>query len=227
MADAGEKIIIYGHQASRASRPYWLLREYGMKINEDFIEVDTGGPVTGFNDVRDSEEFLALNPHARIPVIRDANGIFYESNTILRYLAAVYGKNSLWSQDPAERAHAEAWMDWELCKLQPDFLELFWSYYRTPENARDRDVIEAAAARLYAHFRLLDDHLRRQPYLGGERLSVGDISCGVCMYRYFEMGYEVECPEHVMQWYERLARRPAYRQAVMRAFEELYGRTDY
>ena len=39
-----DKIVIYGHQASRASRPYWLLREYGMQINEDFIEVDTGGP---------------------------------------------------------------------------------------------------------------------------------------------------------------------------------------
>ncbi len=48
-----DKILIYGHQASRASRPYWLLREYGMEIGEDFLEVDTGGPVTGFNDVRD------------------------------------------------------------------------------------------------------------------------------------------------------------------------------
>ena len=57
-----EKIVIYGHQASRASRPYWLLREYEMVINEDFLEVDTGGPVTGYNEVRDSEEFLAFNP---------------------------------------------------------------------------------------------------------------------------------------------------------------------
>jgi len=48
-----EKIVIYGHQASRASRPYWLLREYGKVINEDFLEVDTGGPVTGYNEVRD------------------------------------------------------------------------------------------------------------------------------------------------------------------------------
>jgi hypothetical protein len=44
---SSDKIVIYGHQASRASRPYWLLREYGMTINEDFIEIDTGGPVTG------------------------------------------------------------------------------------------------------------------------------------------------------------------------------------
>ena len=34
-----DKITIYGHQASRASRPYWLFREYGMTIGEDFLEV--------------------------------------------------------------------------------------------------------------------------------------------------------------------------------------------
>ena len=34
-----DKIVIYGHQASRASRPYWLLREYGMQIHEDVSQV--------------------------------------------------------------------------------------------------------------------------------------------------------------------------------------------
>ena len=65
-----EKIVIYGHQASRASRPYWLLREYGKVLNEDFLEVDTGGPVTGYNEVRDSGDFLALNPYRLIPVMK-------------------------------------------------------------------------------------------------------------------------------------------------------------
>ena len=64
-----DKIVIYGHQASRASRPYWLLREYGMQIHEHFIEVHTGGPVTGFNDVRDSAEYLRLNPYRLIPTL--------------------------------------------------------------------------------------------------------------------------------------------------------------
>ena len=118
-------------------------------------------------------------------------------------------------------------MDWELCRLQPDFIELFWAFYRTPEGERDQAVIEAAASRLRAHFRLLDRQLQLQPYLGGERLSVGDIACGVCLYRYFEMGYEVERPEFVMQWYRRLAQREAYRETVMRDFEELYGRTEF
>jgi hypothetical protein len=31
-------LTIYGHPASRASRPYWLLREYGLKVGMDFLE---------------------------------------------------------------------------------------------------------------------------------------------------------------------------------------------
>ena len=98
-----EKIVIYGHQASRASRPYWLFREYGKVINEDFLEVDTGGPVTGYNEVRDSEDFLALNPYRLIPVMRHGDVILYESQAICQYIAELLG-GPLSAQDAGERA---------------------------------------------------------------------------------------------------------------------------
>jgi glutathione S-transferase len=34
------------------------------------------------------------------------------SNTIVRYLAAQYGQNRLWIDNPAARAVGEKWMDW-------------------------------------------------------------------------------------------------------------------
>ena len=90
------KIVIYGHQASRASRPYWLLREYGKAINEDFLEVDTGGPVTGFNEVRDSDQFLKLNPYKLIPVMQHGDLVLYESQAICQYIAEYLG-DGVWS----------------------------------------------------------------------------------------------------------------------------------
>jgi glutathione S-transferase len=87
--------------------------------------------------------------------------------------------------------------------------------------------IEAAARRCAQHFELLDAHLQRQPYLAGDYFSVGDIPCAVCLYRYFEMGFEVARPPAVMQWYQRLTHRGAYRDAVMTPFEELRGRVDF
>ena len=92
-------LTIYGHQASRASRPYWLLRELGKKKGVDWDEVDTGGPVTGYTAVRDSAEFLAMNPNRLIPVMIDPGApdsegkslVLYESMAICQHIAAKFG----------------------------------------------------------------------------------------------------------------------------------------
>jgi glutathione S-transferase len=118
-------------------------------------------------------------------------------------------------------------MDWELATLQPDFIDLFWGFFRTPEAARDARAIAAAARRCARDFEALDRRLQTSPYLGGKRFGIGDIPCAVCLYRYFEMGFEVPRPEQVLRWYARLAERPAYRATVMTAFDELRGRLEF
>ena len=205
--------------AYNVQKVLWILAELDL----DFHHHDVGSNVGDL----ETPEFLALNPHARIPMIRDAGEVVWESNTIVRYLAARYADNSLWQQDPLERSRAERWMDWELSRLQPDFIDLFWGYYRTPVAERDQAFIEAAAQRCVSHFELLDRHLQRQPYLAGDYFSMGDIPCAVCLYRYFNMGLVLEQPRFVMQWYRRLSRRDAYRTVVMTAFDELEGRVDF
>lgn len=197
----------------------WMLAELGLDYQHHDVGSNPGDLQT--------PEMLALNPHARVPLIRDDGAVIWESNSIVRYLAARYGGAELYPPDPFQRSLAERWMDWELSKLQPDFIELFWGYYRTPADARNMAQVEAAAQRCASHFELLDQHLRQQPYLAGDSFSVGDIPCAVCLYRYFEMGFDVPKPDYVMQWYQRLCQRDAYRGVVMQAFDELKGRVDY
>ena len=213
-------IEIWGRaNAYNVQKALWMLRELEL----EFVHHDLGS-VAG---ELETGAFLRLNPHARIPVIRDGDSVVWESNTILRYLGARYDAGGLWPQDAYRRSLAERWMDWELATLQPDFIDLFWGYYRTPEKARDKDAIAAAARRCERDFEMLDRHLERVPYLGGDAFGIGDIPCAICLYRYFEMGYEVPEPPFVMQWYARLAKRPAYRETVMKAFDELFGRLEF
>jgi glutathione S-transferase len=51
-----------------------------------------------------SPEYLALNPNALVPVIRDGGLVLWESNTICRYLAAREGRTDLLPNEPAPRA---------------------------------------------------------------------------------------------------------------------------
>ena len=205
--------------AYNVQKALWILRELGL----EFIHYDVG---SRRGDL-DTPEFLALNPHGRIPVIRDNDAVVWESNSIVRYLAARYDPVTLWPPEPLARSCAERWMDWELDKLQPDFIDLFWGFYRTPAESRDHRLIDAARQKCAQHFRQLDRHLERQPFVAGESFTMGDIPCGICLYRYFEMGLDVEKPAGVMQWYGRLSQREAYRNTIMTPFDELKGRVDF
>ena len=118
-------------------------------------------------------------------------------------------------------------MDWALATLQPDFMDLFWGFYRTPAEKRDLPRVDTLVARCAEHFRLLDRQLAGKPSLGGIGLSMADIPVGTALYRYFELEIEHPAVLNVTAWYERLRLRAPYRQHVMIPFDDLRGRLQY
>lgn len=59
--------------------------------------------------VNHDADYLAMNPNGLVPLLRDdeCELVLWESNTIVRYLAAQYGVNRLWIDNPARRAEGE------------------------------------------------------------------------------------------------------------------------
>ena len=108
-----------------------------------------------------------MNPHGRIPVIDDGGTFVWESHSILRYLAARYGRPGFWHEDPAEQSRADRWMDWSQTTLQPTFLNgVFRGYFRTPPEQRDTVRVEQSIAQCAQHFQALDAALAAQPFRG-------------------------------------------------------------
>ncbi len=213
-------LTIWGRPSSfNTQKVLWLADELSL----NYKHIPAGGSFGGL----DTPQFLALNPHGRVPVIDDDGTVVWESHAILRYLAARYVKPEFWSEDPGDRARVERWMDWAQTTLQPDFLMgVFWAFYRTPERARNWEAIRANVACCAQHFRLLDNVLSGQAYLCGDTINLADIPAGTALYRYFALDIERPSVPNVEAWYQRLQLRPAYRTQVMRPFEELRGRLD-
>lgn len=212
------QLVLFGRRSAfNVQKVLWALGELGLA----FEHREAGGSFGGL----DTPAFRALNPHGRIPVLLDGDFAVWESHSILRYLGARHGDDGpLWPASAAARSLADRWMDWSQTALQPDFMRLFWGYYRTPEAQRDPAAIAAALEACDRHFRLLDEQLRSRPYLAGSAFSLGDIPAGTCLYRYFEMGVDPPTHPHVARWYARLSVRPAYREHVQVPFGELRGR---
>jgi glutathione S-transferase len=213
-------IQLFGrHTSYNVQKVLWTLDELCI----DYEHTNLGGAYGGL----DTPEFGALNPNRRVPVLDDDGLVIWESNAIVRYLAAKYDRGNLWRQDPGERSYADRWMEWAECNLLRAFISLFWAYYRTPEQQRDQDAINKMKTRCERFYAQLDDHLSNHPYIAGDSLTMGDIPAGTSLHRYFEMGLDVKKPPNVMAWYERLLQREPYRNRVAEPFKELFGRLDY
>ena len=205
--------------AYNVQKPLWLLAELDL----EFRHYDVG---SNPGDL-DTPEFLALNPHGKVPVLRDGDAVIWESHTVLRYLANRFQAEYLYPRDAFQRSLVERWMDWGHTSLQPAFMDLFWGYYRMPPEMRDHDAIEDARERCRQVFRALDQRLDNNAWLAADDFSLAEIAIGVCLYRYFNMGLEVEQPPAVMDWYQRLSQREPFRNTIMQPFGELEGRIEY
>jgi len=213
-------IKVWGRKnAYNVQKVLWLMGE----LDIDYEHIDVGSMPGDL----DTQEFLAKNPNGRIPLFFDKQTYIWESNTILRYLAASYGKGEFWNDCPVTRTHIDRWLDWELSTLQPDFLGLFWNYYRTPQEQHNHQQIEYFRTRCALRFELINNHLKNNQYMIGETFSIADIAVGTCLYRYFTMDLEIAPLNQVNDWYRLLLQRPSYKNNIAVAFEELKGRLEF
>lgn len=213
-------IRIWGRKSAfNVQKVLWALDETTVR----YERIDAGGPHGGL----ESAEYKARNPNGRIPTLDDDGVIVWESNAIIRYLAAKYGQEALWLSDPAQRAVADQWMDWMQTTLYRDFIDLFWSLVRTPENQRDWCRIRTANERIARHYAILDARLADHAYLAGERFSMADIPAGSTLYRYYAMDIDHPALPNLAHWYARLRSRPAFAANVMMPFDDLRGRTTF
>lgn len=213
-------ITLWGRASScNVQKVLWTLEELSL----EYQHVPLGGDFGGTAD----PSYLEMNPNGRVPTLKDGELVVWESDAIVRYLAARYGAGTLWPEDPAERAVADQWMTWGTTELEVDWIWLFWRLVRTPPSKRDMAAIERHLKASCDRFRLLDRHLQNHDYLAGSRLTMADIPAGMTLYRWFEMEIERPRTPHVEAWYARLCERPAYRKGICIPFDELVGKESF
>ena len=203
---------IWGRQSSvNVQKVLWTCDELGTP----YERIDAGGE---FSDLQ-TDSFRKLNPNARIPVLEDSGFVLWESNAIVRYVAATYGNGQLCPRDPRARADAERWMDWQLTEILPSMRTLFFQLVRARDDERDPAAMERSKIAAAASWRLLDAHLRDRRFLTGDSLSIADIPLGTFVYRWMALPIERPPLPSLIAWFERLSARPHYARNVMRPLE--------
>jgi len=113
-----------------------------------------------------------------VPTIDDNGFILWESNVIVRYLAAKYAKGALYPAELQRRADTERWMDWQQTTVGPPMGILFRGLLRSPPDTIEPAEMKNAERRAGAALAILDAQLARSHYVVGPELNVGDIALG-------------------------------------------------
>ncbi|UXN59803.1 glutathione S-transferase family protein [Phyllobacterium zundukense] len=195
--------------STNVKKALWAAEEVGVP----YENIPAGGAYGVVSD----PSYRAMNPNGLVPTLEDKDLVLWESNTIVRYLAAQYGQSTLYIDDAATRAKAERWMDWATSTLAGPFRDLFWNRVRMSAEERDNAAMEKGLQACGKLFAIVDTALASQPYLSGSKFGIGDIPVGCFAYAWFEMPIERPDHPHLESWYERLKLRPAYQKTVMTA----------
>jgi glutathione S-transferase len=193
--------------ASNVLPVMWALGELDIA----HVRHDVGGSFGGTREA----SYLAMNPNARIPTIKDGNFVLWESNAIVRYLCKRYDRGGLLLPASQEDyALADQWMDWLKTTLYPAYIELFWAVVRTEPVVRDAARIAAYKRATEDAMTILNQQLTKAGFVVGDRLTMADIPFGPLVYRYLNLDIDRPRYPHIETWHLRLLERPAFQKHV-------------
>jgi glutathione S-transferase len=196
------------NNSSNVQKAMWAIGE--MKL--EHTRLDVGG---AFGKNKEAP-YLAMNPNGLVPTLEEDDGfLLWESNSIVRYLAAKHDKAGVIEpKDPKARAIASQWMDWQLSVLGPAITPVFWGLIRTPPEKRDMNAIKTQTEKTIDAMKMLDARLGKAAYVAGDAFSYGDIPVGIMCYRYVNLIKDRPSMPNLDRWYASISSRQAFKDHV-------------
>jgi glutathione S-transferase len=178
----------------------WTLDEIGIP----YERIEAGG---AFGVVA-TPEYKRMNPNSLVPVIEDEGFVLWESNAIVRYLAAKHAEGTLWPRELRQRADIDRWMDWQATTCTPAMRDAFWQLVRTAPERRDAAAVEASRVATEKIMAILDAHLAGRACVAGNSFSPADIVLGCAVHRWLNLPLPREPRPDIERWFATLRARP-------------------
>lgn len=197
--------IIEDGRAPNPRRVRMFLAEKGIEMTYEQLDINEGDHKT--------EEFTALNPMQRIPVlILDDGTAISETISICRYFEAVQPEPSLFGASPLEKATIDMWL--RRCEeklMMPIAIVLRHGNPRMAhlEIPQVPEWGEANRPKVEWMLDVLDKELAGRDYIAGDAYSAADITAltAIDFMRIIKMS--VGDRPNLQAWHERVSARPS------------------
>jgi glutathione S-transferase len=173
-----------------------------LGISYQWIAVDI------LNGETQTPAFLEKNPNGKIPVLELEDGTcLWESNAILNFLAD--GSHFL-PAEPRLRTQVLQWQFFEQYSHEPCIaVARFIQFYLglPQERLAEYHSLQKAGYRALA---VMEQQLKRTPYLVGDRFSIADIALYAYTHVAHQGGFDLSAYPGIVQWLARVKDQPGY-----------------
>jgi glutathione S-transferase len=188
-------LTLYYNRFSLYSRPVWLtLLEKNLSFNLVSLQL---------NGDQFQEEFLAINPFSRIPVLIDDDLPIVESSAILDYLEAKYPTPALLPTQAEVLAKVRMVQAITINELLPAVVGLIINYKNPSE-------LEYARQRAINVLSFFEDLLQDRPYFAGEQFTIAEIVAGTIIPDLTKLGISLASYSNLARWSKHLVLREAW-----------------
>lgn len=155
------------------------------------------------------DDFAAMSPNHKIPLLVDDGRAIFESGAILIHLADKAGR--LLPADGAARSEVLQWLFMQVGSVGPMLGQLWWFRHAGKDNDQALQRYGREVRRLYGVY---DQHLAAHDWLAGGAYSIADIATWPWLASHRELGIDMADYPHVAQWLARIGARDAVRRGV-------------
>jgi glutathione S-transferase len=170
-----------------------------------------------FKGEQNAPDFVAINPHRRVPVLWDDGYVLWESNAILHYLAAQRPEKHLLPDELRPRLLVERWLFWESAHWDPACAIFAFENMLKPVLGRGEPAaaeIERGNGLFARCAAVLEHQLAAQPFIAGDRLTVADLAVSACLVIADRARYPLEPYAAIRRWQGELMALPGWRAAA-------------
>ena len=171
-----------------------------------------------FQAAQKTPEYMAINPNASVPAMRDGDFVLWESNAILQYAADKLGRDDAYPKDLQKRADINRWLLWESSSWFPScYVFLVENCVKPLLGAQpDPAVLDAQLAQFHKLAGILDARLANQPWICGDVPTIADIALAAPMHLHAEQQLPLADHVHLQRWMtERVENLPSWQKTYV------------
>ena len=182
-----------------------------LGIDYEMVFVDFG------KQAQRAAGFTALNPNQRMPVLEDGDFVLWESNAIVQYLASLKPESGMLPLDLKARMTSVKWQFWESAHWDPAAaIFMFENVVKGlfGIGAADPAELKRGTELMARHAPILEGQLQKTRFVGGDTLTVGDISLGSTLLSAEQAKMPLEDYRGIQRWITEIRALPGWQRAA-------------